>query len=192
MSDFEFVFSLFGLLLGLSLAELLGGFGRVIDAELGSRRAGERSFRAGWLTPLLGLFTLIDITTFWMAAWSVRGQLSVTGAVMLGGLFFAGSYYLAATLVFPREPREWPDLDSYFFAVRRLVVGALLALAWVQLAFTLRQPGMWERMQAPGPALSILSFNLLMIGVLLVRGTRLATLLLATLILRYLYYFFLA
>lgn len=192
MSDFEFVFSLFGLLLGLSLAELLGGFGRVVDAELGSRRTGAREFRAGWLTPLLGLFTLIDITTFWMAAWGARAQLSVTGAVMLGGLFFAGSYYLAATLVFPREPREWPDLDGYFFAVRRAVVGALLALAWVQLAFVLRQPGMWERLKTPGPALSIASFNVLLIALLLVRGKRAATVLLSVLIVRYLYYFFLA
>jgi hypothetical protein len=34
MSDFEFIFSLFGLLLGLSLAEVLGGLARAIEARL--------------------------------------------------------------------------------------------------------------------------------------------------------------
>lgn len=36
MSDFEFVFSLFGLMLGFSLAEVLGGFIRTIKASAGS------------------------------------------------------------------------------------------------------------------------------------------------------------
>jgi len=33
MDAFNFVFSLFGLLLGLALAEVLGGFGTALDAR---------------------------------------------------------------------------------------------------------------------------------------------------------------
>ena len=43
MDAFNFVFSLFGLLLGLALAEVLGGFGTAMDSR--------RELRIGWLTP---------------------------------------------------------------------------------------------------------------------------------------------
>lgn len=61
MSNFDFVFTLFGLLLGLSLAEVLGGFGRALQKR--------RKVRIGWLTPLLGLVVLLDVSSFWLVAW---------------------------------------------------------------------------------------------------------------------------
>ena len=60
MSNFEFVFSLFGLLLGLALAEVLGGLGTAIQSR--------RKVRIGWLTPLLGLVIALDLTSFWTIA----------------------------------------------------------------------------------------------------------------------------
>ena len=47
---FDFVFSLFGLRLGLSLAEVLGGLARTLKQR--------KSVRLGWLTPLLGLMVI--------------------------------------------------------------------------------------------------------------------------------------
>ena len=64
MSQFEFVFSLFGLLLGLSIAEVMSGFGKAVKAR--SR------LRIGWLTPLLGVLVMLDLTSFWTIAWSMR------------------------------------------------------------------------------------------------------------------------
>ncbi len=69
MSDFEFVFSLLGLLLGFSLVEVLGGLARLIEAQLRAVKLGaagqaEARFRAGWLTPLLGLFVMLDLISF--------------------------------------------------------------------------------------------------------------------------------
>jgi hypothetical protein len=191
MSDFEFVFALFGLLLGLSLVELLGGFSRTIEAELWSRRAGEKAFRVGWLTPLLGLFVMIDIVTFWLAAWGAREQLAVSGRVLLSGLFFAGSYYLAASLVFPREPSAWRDLDDHYLVVRRLIMGSLLVLALVQLAYTLTLPGMLDRLNSPFAIVSIASINVLMLAAIVLPGRKAAAIVLGALILRYFYYFYL-
>ena len=48
MSGFEFIFSLFGLILGLALAEGLGGLSRALKAS--------HRVRIGWPTALLGLF----------------------------------------------------------------------------------------------------------------------------------------
>ena len=85
MSNFEFVFSLFGLLLGLALAEVLGGFGTAIQSR--------KKVRIGWLTPLMALLVALDITSFWMIAWSVREQVPAQYASLLGGLLLFGLYF---------------------------------------------------------------------------------------------------
>src|ERR1044072_6799441 len=133
MSDFEFVFSLFGLLLGFSLVEVLGGLAKVIEAQLravkvGAEMPGAPPFRARWLTPLLGLFVMLDVISFWGSAWVARGQLDYSGKVAIGGLVFAGSYYVAAHLVFPTEKADWADLDAHYFRVRRGGVGTGIVL----------------------------------------------------------------
>lgn len=211
MSEFEFVFSLFGLLLGLSLVELLGGLARTIEAELTARRLARaagaslhvsglpgasppdarpttaRSFRAGSLTILLGLFVMLDILSFWLAAWSVREQLSASGPVLLGGLLFAGSYYLAAHLVFPREPTERGDLDAHYFEVKRLVLGAVLALAAIQIGYYLTLPAMAARLQTPATLIAIVGFAALLIAGIAARGRIANAVILVLLIARYLY-----
>lgn len=63
MSAFEFFFSFYGLLLGLSVAELVGGFARVLHQKA--------RVRFGFLTPLLAVFVAVDIATFWNQAWSI-------------------------------------------------------------------------------------------------------------------------
>lgn len=41
-------------------------------------------------------------------------------------------------MVFPSEPRSWPDLDDWFWLNRRLVLGCILAanLAWGPIALS--------------------------------------------------------
>lgn len=124
MSQFEFIFALFGLLLGLSLAEILAGLARGIQAQL--RPGG--GFRLGWLTPMLGLFVLLDLLSFWNAAWVSRDVVAVSGHSLLAIMAFAGAYYLAAALVFPRDIDGEADLDAHFFRVRRIVIGVMLVL----------------------------------------------------------------
>jgi hypothetical protein len=120
MSQFEFVFSLFGLLLGLSLAEVLSGFGKAVKARA--------RVRIGWLTPLLGVLVMLDLTSFWTTAWSVRDTLPVNYFTLMVLLGFTGAYYIAANLVFPEEPDRCPDFDVHYWASKKLVVGAMFAL----------------------------------------------------------------
>ena len=70
MSQFEFIFSLYSLLLGLSLVELLSGLGRTVKARLHTDSTTVDAFRIGWLTPMLGLFVMLDLLSFW----SPRGR----------------------------------------------------------------------------------------------------------------------
>jgi hypothetical protein len=118
MTAFEFVFSLFGLLLGLSLAEVIGGFGRTLKVR--------GKIRIGWLTPLLGLILIVDLVSFWEAAWEQRDSIPVSFPSMLYGALMACIYYLAASLVFPDRPEELTDLDSHFFAHKRQVIAGIL------------------------------------------------------------------
>ena len=119
MTPFEFVFSLFALLRGLTLAEVLGGLARTLKQR--------RAVRLGWLTPLLGLLVMLDLTSSWALAWSLRDSIPANFLTLVIGLFVTGPYYLAATLVFPDEAQKWPDLDTYYFEHRRQVLGGMLA-----------------------------------------------------------------
>lgn len=122
MSPFELVFAMFGLLLGLALAEVLGGFSRALKLKRGARPV-----RVGWLTPLLGLAVMLDLTSFWLLAFDAREQIGANYATLIGVLAMVGIYYLAATLIFPDTPEDWPDFDEWYDKQNRLVIGGLLA-----------------------------------------------------------------
>jgi hypothetical protein len=182
LSAFEFVFSLFGLLLGLSLVEVLGGLARTMEMRL---RHGDR-YRVGWLTPLLALFVMMDLVTFWLSAWRVRDVLTVSGASLTAGLAFASSYYLAAHLVFPPRDVDAPDLDAHYFRVKRWVLGILFGLFLVQVAYFMTLPGIGDALLAPRSALTVASFGILLALATLLPGKRINVALIAVLVLRYL------
>lgn len=131
MSPFELVFALFGLLLGLAIAEVLGGFARAYRI-----RRSRKAVRIGWLTPLLGLFVVLDLTSFWIVAYGARDQLSANYLTLIVVLGIVGIYYLAATLIFPEDPDEWPDFDDHYDRQNRAVLLGLLAAnvaSWIGL-----------------------------------------------------------
>ncbi len=146
MSQFEFIFTLYSLLLGLSLVELISGLGRTLKARLHVDHTSIAAFRIGWLTPLLGLFVMLDLLSFWSAAWAVRDLISVNGATLMAIMLFASSYYLAAHLVFPDAIPTDGDLNPHYFRVRRVVISVLFALLCVQLAFYLSTPELAPRL----------------------------------------------
>jgi len=175
MSQFEFVFSLFGLLLGLSLAEVLGGFGKAVKARA--------RVRIGWLTPLLGVLVMLDLTSFWTSAWAARDLLPVNYLTLMLLLAFTGLYYLAATLVFPEEVNSGRDFDEHYWLNKRLVVGAVLLLNLPDAAFDL-----WTGevvLQTWTRTAILLGFFALLAGLLVARGKRVSLILLVTLIALY-------
>jgi uncharacterized membrane protein len=182
MSDFEFIFALFGLLLGLSLAEVLTGFARAVEWKL---RPGS-TVRIGALTPLLGAFVLLNLLSFWQAAWNSREIIAVSRHSLLAVMTFAGSYYLAASLVFPRGAEAEPDFDGHFLRVRRIVIGVMFALLLCQLGWYLTLPAMAVRLADPLAATMTVILALLMIAAITVRGLFWCRLAMAALVARYL------
>lgn len=118
MGDFEFYFSFYGLLLGLSVAQVAKGFLDSIDAR--------QAVRIGWLTPIFAIFIFMDISSFWIFAWGIRESLIVGWGTMFGGLFVALAYYFSAGLVFPRKIAEWPDLTEHYWRQKRLVMAGII------------------------------------------------------------------
>jgi hypothetical protein len=142
MSAFEFYFSFYGLLLGLSAVEVTNGLANAI----GSRR----SVAIGWLTPLLAFFFLTDIVSFWYFAWGARDLIYIDWSPLFLGLAIAVVYYLAAALVFPRQIAEWTSLDDHYWEHKRLVIGGValanavvLGLATAFISAPLGDPMFW-------------------------------------------------
>ncbi len=185
MTDFEFIFVLYALVLGLSLVELLAGFGRTLENEF-ETEAKDKRFNIGWLTPLLGVFVLLDLLSFWIFAWGIRELVAVSPAMLLGVIAFASSYYLAARLVFPSKPERFQDLNEHFFRVRRTVMGILIALVFAQWAYLLSIPSLAEQItNATSIGLTVLLL-MLMAAVMIFRNPHVQAILLVALILRYL------
>ncbi|BCW88314.1 hypothetical protein sos41_14530 [Alphaproteobacteria bacterium SO-S41] len=181
MAEFEFIFALFGLLLGLSIAEVLGGLARAIEAHLNP----DTHVRIGWLTPLMGAFVLLDLLSFWQAAWVVRDYVVVSGHALMAVTAFAGAYYLAAHLVFPREAAGQPDFDTHFFRTRRIVLGVMFALLLCQLAWYASIPQLAPYLTQPLSMGLTLALAVLMIAAMIVPGKRWATLVMSALVARY-------
>ena len=159
MSAFEFFFSFYGLLLGLSVAELVGGFSRVLHER--------HRVRFGWLTPLLALFVALDLATFWNQAWRFFRGAPFNPALLLIGLVIAATFYVAASVTFPRVTAEGVetriDLDDHFWAHRRVVFGCVLAanaMVWVLLALLGLVDAGWAALWTPRVTIGLCLFAL--------------------------------
>jgi hypothetical protein len=108
---------LFGLLLGLALAEGLGGLSRSIKAS--------HNVRIGWPTALLGIFVSCDVVTFWMYGWAVRDLIPINWPVLFGGFVVTGTDYVSTSLIFPDDPEGWGNLDGHFDKHRRKVLAGI-------------------------------------------------------------------
>jgi hypothetical protein len=124
MSDFEFFFTLFGLVLGLSVAEVISGVARLVEER--------RAVRIGLLTPLLALFLLLDLAAFWLYAWQQYRDAEVTYVALVVGIAISAFYYVAASVVFPKSLAQWTDLDDHYLKRRRFILG-MLTLAGILL-----------------------------------------------------------
>jgi hypothetical protein len=123
---FNFAFSLFAIVLGLSLVEVLTGFARALRRR--------RVVHLGWLVPMLAIFVMLDLTGFWEAGWGSRRFVSPQYGILLIGLVMSGLYYLAASLVFPSEFGDRADFDKHYIDHRRQVVGAILICDVIEIA----------------------------------------------------------
>lgn len=187
MSDFEFIFALYSLLLGLSMVELLGGLGRALEVRFAAE-AEREAFAIGWLTPLLAIFVMLDLLSFWSAAWVARGSIAVSTTTLMAVAAFASVYFLAARLVFPSHPEGFANLDVHYFRVRRIVLGLLLVLLVLlvaQLGYYLSLPDLAASLARPIAWIMTLVLVALMAAAMVVKDRRWSLAILSLLVARY-------
>lgn len=132
MDVFNFAFSLFAIILGLSLAKVLEGFARALKRR--------RVVHLGWLTPLLAVLVMLDLTSFWESGWAARRFVTPQYGDLLIGLVMCGLYYIAASIIFPgefadgRQEMDGADFDEHYMEHRRQVLGAIFICDLMQIA----------------------------------------------------------
>ncbi|HYC68832.1 hypothetical protein [Brevundimonas sp.] len=122
MSQFEYFFGFYSLVLGLSVVELLTGVARAIE--------NRSSLKLSRLTLMLALFLALDLSSYWLQAWQLYRGAPLSMSVFTHGLVAAGTYFIAAYLIFPRitKLKRGEGLNDHFWATRRWVFGAVLLI----------------------------------------------------------------
>jgi hypothetical protein len=140
MTAFEFAFTLFGLVLGLAMAEVLAGFVRVLKARTAAPEQSA-TIRIGWLTPAIGLLVTLDLVSTWMVAWTAREAIPISFLTLILGTAATALYFVAASLVWPDDPERWPDLDAWFERHKGQIGGAIAAANAGSMVDLLVHPG---------------------------------------------------
>jgi len=126
MSPSEVLFNLYTLLLGFILVEALSGLMRTLRARLPSGPGKTSTVKIGWLTPMLGAYTMLTVLMFWLRLYGMIDIIPFGYDTATLGLLLFSFYYYAASMVYPDKPRDWPDVDEWFWLHRRQVLTCLL------------------------------------------------------------------
>jgi hypothetical protein len=123
LDKFSFFFAFYGLILGLAVAELLGGFAGMVRAHALKKLEAQ--------TALLALLTFVLICATWVDAFTMSRSITLDFSNLWAPILLATFYYLAAAVIFPRDPGQYAHLRAYFAARRRFVIGMLIAAEMV-------------------------------------------------------------
>jgi len=141
MAGFEFLFSFYGLLLGLAVAQVTSSF-----ADTWRRRG---NWRVGVVPPLLGLFILLAVAQQWGSFWGGRDTLDMGPWELLTSMGMALPYIFLSHAMFPVALEGGGSLEDHYFQQRHILLGALLVPPVVSLAYNIG-------MSPPQPVVSYL------------------------------------
>jgi len=114
VSEFEFLLSLYGLVLGLAFANVATGW------------RSRREMTLGWCTPLLALFLTLATTGTWLTMWEGREELTLAPVPVLVSLASFFPLVFLSRAIFPQPNEGWSSLEDYYMAHRRVIVGAVI------------------------------------------------------------------
>jgi hypothetical protein len=122
---FSFFFAFYGLILGLAVAELLGGFAGIVRARALKKLEPQISLAA--------LLTFLLICATWIDAWHSLKAVTLDFEGLWAPILVATFYYLAAATAFPREAEGYDALGAYFAQRKTFIVGMLLAAEIIEM-----------------------------------------------------------
>jgi hypothetical protein len=137
MDSFSYLIVFYSLILGLALAELLGGFALMVRAHALKKLEPQ--------TSLMALLILICIVTEWIDAWNTMKAVTVDISGLGVPICLAITYYLA--VVFPHREADHERLADYYQDRRPFLAGALVAAVVLDniTYFHIYMSDMWHR-----------------------------------------------
>jgi hypothetical protein len=122
MSAFEFYFTFYGLILGLAVANVASGFGRLWRDRLRTD--------VGFCLPLLALVVLLRVVHLWLTTWKGLQAIQVTTITMLVAIGVALPFVFVTTVMFPDDKDEQGSLDAFYLEHSRTLLIAL-SIPWL-------------------------------------------------------------
>ena len=143
MGAFDYLFSFYGLLLGIAVANVAIGF-----ADMW-RDCGK--FAVGYCPPLLGVIVMLGGMNVWLTMWHVRSDVTVGAWQMLAATGVAMPYVFISRAMFPgQEENPERSLEEHYLKHRKLILLLLAVPVIVQTISKLLLDGLrdvgWEHL----------------------------------------------
>lgn len=119
IDKFSFFFAFYGLILGLAVTELLGGFAGMVRAKALKQLELQ--------TALLAILIFVLIVATWVDAFNMMQGTSLNLEDLWSPILLATLYFVAAAVVFPREAEQFDHLRTYFAGRKKFIIGLLFA-----------------------------------------------------------------
>jgi hypothetical protein len=118
MNSFDYLFSFYGLLLGIALANVAIGFADMWrDSE---------KIRVGTCPPLLCGIVMLGGMNVWLTMWHIRQDVAVTAWQMLAAASVAMPYVFVSRAMFPgQERRHETSLEDHYLRHRILILAVM-------------------------------------------------------------------
>lgn len=155
MAGFEFLFTFYGLLLGLAASNVATSFGAILRSH--------KQWKIGTLVPLLGAVVLLVVAQQWVSFWFGRAELSMGAWPMLVSMSMALPYILVSAAMFPSSFDHGGSLDDHYAERSRalmvwMTVPPVISLAYNSALFFSAGNGLraYSEMLAVGFAIRLL------------------------------------
>src|SRR5436305_3350543 len=137
MGAFDYLFSFYGLLLGIAVANVAIGF-----ADMW-RDCGK--IAVGYCPPLLGVVVMLGGMNVWLTMWHLRGAATVDAWQMLAATGVAMPYVFISRAMFPgAEPETERSLEEHYLRHRTLILLVLTAPPVASIVSKVLLDRMWD------------------------------------------------
>lgn len=156
MDRFSYFIIFYSMILGLALAELLGGFALMVRSRALKKLEPQ--------TALMAIVILLCIVTQWIDTWDSMKSVTIDLAGLGASIALAICYYLAAAVVFPHREAEHERLAEYYRERRAFIV--LMVLIAVLLDNVIYEP-IYSRSGPAVLAVWLVAYNLAFLGAMI-------------------------